>query len=477
MSDPLVRALQELLGPQRVLATRGELLVYECDGLTQFKSAPRCAVLPHSTEDVQAILHLLHRERTPFVARGAGTGLSGGAIAQRDAVLIELSRMKQILEIDPVDRIARVEVGVVNAELSKAVKPYGLFYAPDPSSQTACTLGGNAAENSGGPHCLKYGNTTRHMLALEVVLPDGTRETLGDPFAGSAGYDLRGLFIGSEGTLGIATEITVRLCPQPESVVTLLAAFETLDAACRAVSDLIARGVQASAIEILDQRTIDAVESSVFRAGYPRNAGAVLLVELDGPAIETAEDAERVEAIARANHAILLQRAADEEQRMKLWKGRKGAFGAMGRVAPDLYVQDAVVPRTRLPEVVRGIGEICDKYRLRLANVFHAGEGNLHPNIAYDGTRAEEVERVHEAGREIFELCISVGGSLSGEHGIGLEKREFMHLLYSPEDLATFCRVREAFDPLRLANPEKVLPVHACLELRSALPSGERGTR
>jgi FAD/FMN-containing dehydrogenase len=260
-------------------------------------------------------------------------------------------------------------------------------------------------------------------------------------------------------------------------VITLLAAFATLDEACRAVSDLIARGVQASAIEILDQRTIDAVEASVFRAGYPRDAGAVLLVELDGPAAETAEDAARVEEIARERSAILLQRAADAEQRLKLWKGRKGAFGAMGRVAPDLYVQDAVVPRTRLPEVVRGIGEICDKYGLRLANVFHAGEGNLHPNIAYDGTRSEEVEKVHEAGREIFELCVSVGGSLSGEHGIGLEKRDFLPLVYSPEDMATFCRVRDAFDPERLANPDKILPVHACLELRSARPLSARGTR
>lgn len=452
-------------------------MVYECDGLTQFKSAPRCAVLPSSTEDVQAILHLLHRERVPFVARGAGTGLSGGAVARSEAVLIELSRLKRILEIDAVDRFARVEVGVVNAELSKAVKPLGLFYAPDPSSQTACTLGGNAAENSGGPHCLKYGNTTRHVLALEVVLPDGTRETLGSAFGGHSGYDLRGVFIGSEGTLGIATEMTVRLCAEPESVITLLAAFATLDEACRAVSDLIARGVQASAIEILDQRTIDAVEASVFRAGYPRDAGAVLLVELDGPAVETAEDASRVEEIARERSAILLQRAADAEQRLKLWKGRKGAFGAMGRVAPDLYVQDAVVPRTRLPEVVRGIGEICDKYGLRLANVFHAGEGNLHPNIAYDGTRAEEVEKVHEAGREIFELCVSVGGSLSGEHGIGLEKRDFLPLVYSPQDMATFCRVRDAFDPERLANPDKILPVHACLELRAARPKSARGSR
>jgi glycolate oxidase subunit GlcD len=364
------------------------------------------------------------------------------------------------------NRFAVVQPGLVNAQLSKVVAVHGLAYAPDPSSQMVCTLGGNVAENSGGPHCLKHGSTSQHVLALEVVLADGRIIRVGSPTGISEGLDLRGLILGSEGTLGLVTELTCRLVPVPAMIETLLAPFGSMRAACEAVSRIIAAGIIPAALEALDERTIQAVEASVYRAGYPADAAAVLLVELDGHPAQVAAERAEIIAIFRETGAIDVETAADEAHRQRLWKGRKGAFGAMGRLAPDLYVQDAVVPRSKLPEVLPEIGAICDRYGLKLANVFHAGEGNLHPNISYDGRDAAEVERVVAAGREIIELCIRMGGVLSGEHGIGLEKQEFMGLMFTEADLETMSRVRAVFNPRNLLNPGKMLPTpRACVEV------------
>jgi glycolate oxidase subunit GlcD len=418
---------------------------------------------------VQALVRACVRHRVPFCPRGAGTGLSGGATAPEGGVLIETARMNRILAIDAPNRLAVVQPGVINQHLSDAVKKHGLYYAPDPSSQTACSIGGNVAENAGGPHCLKYGSTERHVLALEVVLPDGGIATLGSPNAVSHGLDLRGLFLGSEGTLGIATAITCRLLPLPQAVETLMAPYPSLRQACEAVSDLVAEGIVVSALEALDERTIQAVEDSVFRAGYPRDAAAVLLVEIDGHPAEVAEASRRAAEVLRRNGSLAITSARDPEERKVLWRGRKGAFGAMGRLAPDLYVQDAVVPRTKLPEVLAKVCGICDRLKLRLANVFHAGDGNLHPNICYDGRDPDEVARVIEAGREIVKVCLAAGGALSGEHGIGLEKKEFMPLLFTEHDLDAMARVRAAFDRDGLMNPGKLLPTpRACVEVRSS---------
>jgi glycolate oxidase subunit GlcD len=444
------------------------LIAYECDALTHFKSLPAAVVLPETTEEVQAIVRACVRHRVPFCPRGAGTGLSGGATAPAGGVLVETVRMNRILRVDPENRLAVVQPGVINQHLSDAVRKHGLHYAPDPSSQSVCSIGGNVAENAGGPHCLKYGSTERHVLAVRVVLPDGQVADLGTANAIGHGLDLRGLFVGSEGTLGIATEVTCRLLPIPQSVETLMAPFRTLREACQAVSDVVAAGIVVSALEALDGRTIQAVEDSVFRAGYPRDAGAVLLVELDGHPAEVAEGSIRVQELLRRNGGLSVSAARDPEERKLLWRGRKGAFGAMGRLAPDLYVQDAVVPRSRLPDVLAKVCEICDELGLRLANVFHAGDGNLHPNICYDGRDPDEVARVIEAGRRIVEACLAAGGALSGEHGIGLEKREFMPLSFSDDDLSAMARVRATFNRDDLMNPGKLLPApRACVEVKA----------
>jgi glycolate oxidase subunit GlcD len=463
----LIRDLRAIVGERRCLATPGRLLAYECDALTHFRQVPLAVVLPETTGEVQAIVRACVRHRVPFCPRGAGTGLSGGATAPPGGVLLELTRMNRILRVDAENRLAVVQPGVINQHLSDAVRKHGLYYAPDPSSQTACSIGGNVAENAGGPHCLKYGSTERHVLGVKIVLPDGEVAGLGGPNALAHGLDLRGLFVGSEGTLGIATEITCRLLPLPQQVETLMAPFPDLRRACEAVSEIVAEGIVVAALEALDERTIQAVEDSVFRAGYPRDAGAVLLVELDGHPAEVAAASTRVQEVLRRNGSLSVTSARDPEERKLLWRGRKGAFGAMGRLAPDLYVQDAVVPRTKLPEVLAKVCEICDRLKLRLANVFHAGDGNLHPNICYDGRDPGEVERVVEAGREIVKACLAAGGSLSGEHGIGLEKREFMPLLFSEDDLDAMTRVRAAFNPHDLLNPGKLLPTpRACVEVK-----------
>lgn len=470
---PLLAELTSLFGPERCLTKPAHLLAYECDGLTHFKVRPAAVVLPENREEVASAVRACVRHRTSFTPRGAGTGLSGGAVPAEGGILIEVARMKRILEIDAENRLAVCEPGVVNSDLSRAVQHLGLAYAPDPSSQQVCTLGGNVAENSGGPHCLKYGATSNHILAVEVVMPDGSITEFGSKTGRAHGIDLRGLFVGSEGTLGIVTKLTCRLLPIAKKTETLLASFRELTAACGAVSDIIASGIVPSALEALDERTIAAVESSVYRAGYPEGAGAVLLIELDGHPAQVKSDRAAVEKILKAHAPLQVEAAATPEQRAKLWKGRKGAFGAMGRLAPDLYVQDAVVPRSRLPEVLPKICAVCDELGLVLANVFHAGEGNLHPNICYDGRKAEDVEKVVLAGQRIMQICIDAGGALSGEHGIGLEKQEFMPLVFSDDDLETMRRVRSTFSPDGLINPGKILPTpRTCVEVRMRARKG-----
>jgi glycolate oxidase subunit GlcD len=415
-------------------------------------------VLPETTDEVVRVVRACRDAGVPFVPRGAGTGLSGGAVAAAGGVVIECSRMKRIRVLDPVDRFAVVEPGVVNAELSRAAAPHGLFYAPDPSSQLVCTLGGNVAENSGGPHTLKYGTTTNHVLGLELVLPDGEAVELGSPTGHSPGYDLVGAVVGSEGTLGIVTRATLRLVPIPERVETLLAIFPDVVSACRSVSGIIECGLVPAALEIVDQRTIRAVEASVYAAGLPTDAGAVLLVELDGPGAALPPQIERVRAIASSAGAQRVEVARDAAERQRFWRARKGAFGAMGRLAPDLYVHDAVVPRARLPQVLAEVCAIGDRYGLRLSNVFHAGDGNLHPNISFDRRDPGELERVMAAGSEILRTCVEAGGVISGEHGIGAEKREFMGLVFSDADLDAMKRLRAAFDPEGVCNPGKIFP-------------------
>lgn len=417
------------------------------------------------------MIRVLAAEGIPWVARGAGTGLSGGALAEDDSVLVVLTRLNRIISVDPVRRRAVVEPGVVNARLSEAVLPFGLHYAPDPSSQSACTLGGNVAENAGGPHCLKYGVTTNHVVELEVLLPDGTITTLGSPHGEGWGPDLVGLFVGSEGMFGIALTITLRLTPLPATIRTLLADFATVREACEAVSAIIAAGIVPAALELMDQACIVAVESSIYAAGYPVDAGAVLLLELDGGSAAVGAESQSVEALLTASGARTIRAASTAEDRARLWQGRKKAFGAMGRIAPDLVVQDAVVPRSALPDVLELILEIGRRHRLIVANVFHAGDGNLHPNICYDSRDADLTRRVQQAAREIMAACVAAGGSITGEHGVGSDKMDYMPMIFDAESLAAMCAVRQVFDPAQRANPRKVVPVHHCNEWRRG-PSG-----
>ena len=421
-------------------------------------------VLPASREELIAVMRALHRHGTPFVARGAGTGLSGGAVAETDAVIVGLTRLRRILRIDPATRRAVVEPGVVNARLSDATLPYGLIYAPDPSSQTACTLGGNVAENAGGPHCLKYGVTTNHILALEVILPDGSTVRLGSPHGDAWGPDLVGLFVGSEGMFGIVSEITLRLTPVPAAVRTFLADFGTVRAASEAVSGIIATGVVPAALEMMDRICVQAVEASIYAAGYPTDAAAVLIVELDGADEAVQAESAVVERLLKKHGGRTVRSAADAADRARLWQGRKKAFGAMGRIAPDLAVQDAVVPRSRLPDVLDEVGAIGKRHELPVSNVFHAGDGNLHPNISFDRRDAAVSARVHHALSDIMHACVAAGGTLTGEHGVGSDKRDYMPLVYDAASLDAMCRVRRVFDPGERANPGKVLPVHACRE-------------
>jgi glycolate oxidase subunit GlcD len=456
--DTLIENLRSIVGRDSVLTEPDELLVYECDGLPQHKRRPRAVVFPASTEEVASVLRLLAREGVPFSPRGAGTGLSGGALALDSGVVIELARMRRLLKLDRENRLAVVQTGMVNAQLSRAAAPFGLHYVPDPSSQASCTIGGNIAENAGGIHCLKYGTTVDHVLAARVVLAGGEIVDLGGAGAGWSGYDLLGVFVGSEGTFGIATEATLKLVPLPSAVRTLLAVFTDIDDASRAVSAIIAGGLVPAALEMMDGAIIRAVEASVFAAGIPLDAEAALLVELDGLEVGLDQEAERARSICREHGAREVRSASDEHERKRLWAARKGAFGAMGRISPDTMLQDAVVPRSRLPEILAATYRIGAKYGLRVANVFHAGDGNLHPFLCFDARHPEEVLRVKEAGRELMETCVRAGGSITGEHGVGLDKSDYLPLIFSADDMDTMLRVRAAFDPTGLCNPGKIIP-------------------
>ena len=463
MSETLAGRLAAITGPRWVRLRPAELRTYEADGLPTHAARPRLVVLPGNHEEVVRVVRALREAGVAWVARGAGTGLSGGALAE-DSVLLVLTRLNRILSIDPVRQRAVVEPGVVNARLSEAALPFGLHYAPDPSSQSACTIGGNVAENAGGPHCLKYGVTTNHVVALEVLLPDGQVMTLGSAQGEPWGPDLVGLFVGSEGMFGIALTITLRLVPLPPAIRTLLADFPTVRAASEAVGAIIARGIVPAALEMMDQACIRAVEASIYAAGYPTDAGAILLVELDGQPAGVAAESSEVEALLRRAGAHSVRAASTPAERARLWQGRKKAFGAVGRIAPDLVVQDAVVPRSALPDILDTVARIGRSYDLIISNVFHAGDGNLHPNISYDRREPGLAERVRLASREIMAACVAAGGSITGEHGVGADKIDYMPMIFDPASLQAMCDVRQVFDPDQRANPGKVVPIRYCRE-------------
>jgi len=465
LTPALLEDLQRIVGPANLIQNPEEKLVYECDGLTMFKAMPDVVVLPTSTQQVAEIVRVAHQQRIPFVARGGGTGLSGGALATEGGIMIALTKLNQILAIDLENQRAVVQPGVVNLWITQAVAAQGYYFAPDPSSQQACTIGGNVAENSGGPHTLKYGVTTNHVLGLEIVLPDGRIIETGGPAEDYPGYDLTGIMVGSEGTLGIVTKVIVRLLRKPEAVKTLMAVFESMEDASNAVSDVIGQGIVPAAIEMMDQLALEAVEAYIH-AGYPTDAGGVLLIELDGLRDGMDEIAAQIAEIARRHQAREVRVAKDDRERELLWLGRKRAFGAMGRISPSYYVQDGVIPRTRLPEVLRQIADIATRHQIRIANVFHAGDGNLHPLLLYDERDTAQRQRVLQASAEILQVCAAVGGSLSGEHGIGMEKRDDMPLVFSAADMAVMQRVRAAFDPDNICNPGKIFPTPGrCVEL------------
>ena len=454
----LERRLRRLLPAKAVVSKRQELLSYDCDGLTMDRHLPPLAVLPETTEQVAAVLGLCHGLGVPFVARGSGTGLSGGALVEQSALLVITSRMRQVLAVDLDNQRIRVQPGVINSWVTRAVSGAGFYYAPDPSSQVVCSIGGNVAENSGGVHCLKYGVTSNHVLELEVVLSDGTVTTLGGPLAEAPGLDLRGVFIGSEGTLGIATAITLRLLREPEAVAVLLADFSSMEAAGEAVRAITAAGVLPAGMEIMDNFTIRAVDAMLEQELYPSDAAAALLIELDGSGREVAVAAELSAQLCRQAGARQVQQALAPEDRARLWLGRKSAISALGRMYPSYYLQDGVVPRSTLPRVLAAIAELAEQHGLPVANVFHAGDGNLHPLILYNAQEDGVKQRVKELGAAILRLCIDAGGSISGEHGIGADKRCFMDWMFSADDLKTMQLVRGAFDPDQRANPGKLFP-------------------
>ncbi|MBI3953743.1 MAG: FAD-binding protein [Chloroflexi bacterium] len=465
----LLRELERIVGASNVIWRPEDLLVYEYDA-TIDRGAPEAVVLPGTAEEVAAAVKLAATAGVPVVPRGAGTGLSGGAIAIAGGLVIGTSRLRRILELDPANLVAVVEPGVVNADLSQAAAPYGLRYIPDPSSQKACTIGGNVAENSGGPHCLAYGVTTNYVLGLEVCLASGELAWLGGRVPGLTGYDLAGAFVGSEGTLGIVTKAAVRLSRLPPAVRTILAAFPELDQASGTVSDIIAAGMVPAALEMLDRLTIQAVEPAV-QAGYPPDAGAVLLIELEGLPEEVEAQTRTVQGLCRRREAREVWVAEDEAQRERLWAGRKGAIGALGRLAPNYYILDGVVPRTKLPEVLRRVGEIGARHGFAIANVFHAGDGNLHPNVLFDERVPGATEQVLRAGAEIMRLCVEAGGTLTGEHGIGVEKQDFMSWIFTAADLEAMQRLRRAFGAGELFNPGKLFPdARHCVEVGFRIP-------
>jgi glycolate oxidase len=452
----LIGRLAEICGPEGTVTHPHQLRTYESDGLLQYRVSPRVAVLPGSTREVQEVVRACFDAGVPWVARGAGTGLSGGAVPHEEGVLIVLSRLRRIVEVDLENQRIVVEPGVTNLEVSRAVGPTH-FYPPDPSSQVVCSIGGNVAENSGGAHCFKYGFTTNYVTGLEVVLPDGELLELGGKALDPPGYDLVGAFVGSEGTLGVATRVTLRVVPVPETIRTLVAFFGHTDEAGQAVTEIVAAGIVPAAIEMMDRLAIQATEAATH-AGYRLDAGAALIVELDGPEAECASRLDEVVALCRVAEAIEVRVARDEIERELFWKARRAAFGAMGRISTTYYVQDSVLPRTRLPEVLRLIDELSAEYGMQIANVFHAGDGNLHPLVCYDGRTPGEAERAEELAGRIVKACVDAGGSITGEHGVGIDKKHYMPSMFSEPDLDAFQRLRCSFDPDGLANPGKVMP-------------------
>ncbi|MFN0073297.1 MAG: FAD-linked oxidase C-terminal domain-containing protein [Chloroflexota bacterium] len=457
MTFAILQSLRQIVGADGLLSEPERLRTYESDGLTNYRVMPAGVVLPRSTAQVQAVVRLCHEHRIPFVARGHGTGLSGGALPVADGLVISLARMNRVLAVDYENARIVVEPGVINLHVTQHVAARGYYYAPDPSSQQVCSIGGNVAENSGGAHCLKYGFTTNHVLGATVVLPDGEIAHIGGTTLDTPGLDLLGVMVGAEGTLGVVTEVTLRLTRRPEAVQLVMGAFETTDQAGGAVSDIIAAGILPAAMEMMDNLSIQAVELATH-AGYPTTAGALLLVELDGPLAEVDALIGSIESICRTNGAWEVRRAADAAERALMWKGRKAAFAAMGRMSPNYYVQDGVIPRTTLPAVLRRIDELAAEYDMRVANVFHAGDGNLHPLVLYDGRITGELDRAEELATKILLTCVEHGGSLTGEHGIGVDKMKHMPKLFTEDDLDTMQRVRCAFDPHHLSNPGKVFP-------------------
>jgi glycolate oxidase len=456
MAHKLIEQLRAACGDDNVVTHPHQLRTYESDGLLRYRVTPRAVVLPGSAQEVQTVLRACHEAEVPWVARGSGTGLSGGALPVEEGIVISVNRMNRILEVDLPNQRMVVEPGVTNLDVSKAAGPTH-FYPPDPSSQIVCSIGGNVAENSGGAHCFKYGFTTNYVTGLELVLPDGELIEIGGKELDLPGYDLLGAFVGSEGTLGIATKITVRVVPVPEAVRTLVAFFDTTSHAGQAVSDIVSTGIVPGAIEMMDSLAIEAAEGATG-AGYPKDAGAALVVELDGSEAECEHRFEEVKEMCDRNHATGIRVAQDEAERELIWKARKAAFAAMGRVATHYYVQDGVIPRTRLPEVLARIEELSNEYGLRVANVFHAGDGNLHPLVCYDGHAEGEAERAEELSGQILMACVEAGGSITGEHGVGFDKKGYMPRMFEEPDFEAFQRLRCAFDPAGMANPGKVMP-------------------
>ena len=468
----LIARMKAIVGPDNVLTAAAELTVYECDGFTIEKNRPDVVVFPTTTEHVVAVVRACNELGVPFLARGAGTSLAGGTVAVGGGVMIGMARMKRIHEVNVRDRYAVVDPGVVNVWLTNALKPFGYHYAPDPSSQGACTIGGNVATNSGGPHTLKYGVTVNHVLGLELVLPDGRLVTVGGPCEDNPGYDLTGTVVGSEGTFGVVTKVWVRVTRNPEAYRTLLGVFDTVEDATNTISDIIGAGIVPAALEMLDNMFIGSIEAA-YRLGFPLDAGALLIMEVDGLAAGLPEEADRVEAIAMRNGAREVRKANTEAERLALWKARKAAFGTVGRLGyPSYCTQDGVVPRTKLPQVMRHIRAVSEKYGVAIANVFHAGDGNIHPVLLFDERDPAQVRAVLEASHEILDECIRLGGSVTGEHGIGVEKLDFMPKLFAPEDLLFMLRLRTAFNPDNRCSPGKMLPTAGgCAEPNSIAPA------